>query len=101
MAGKAKRKRVSWLDAKGDVAIDDYARRLKTFVKAVEDGVVTAGEVREQEQRVIALMKEVEPLLDTDLHGKVTDLLCELTAFDIMQTLHSLSQARSRMVFRG
>jgi hypothetical protein len=46
-------------------------------------------------------MKEVEPLLDDNQHEKVTRLLCELTAFDIMQMLHTMQQARPKTKFRG
>jgi len=46
-------------------------------------------------------MKEVEPLLDDEVHGKVTRLLCELTAYDIMQMFASLQQTRPKTQFRG
>ena len=46
------------------------------------DGVVDANEVTDQEQRVVNLMKEIEPKLDDKMHEQVTRLLCELTAFD-------------------
>ena len=49
----------------------------------------------------MALMKEVEPELDDALHAKVTRLLCELTAYNVMQTLHSLQSARPKSTFRG
>jgi hypothetical protein len=35
------------------------------------------------------------------LHAKVTELLCELTAYDIMQFAHSLQEAKPRSQFRG
>jgi hypothetical protein len=31
----------------------------------------------------------------------VTELLCELTAYDLMQTLHEMQKARPRTAFRG
>ena len=43
----------------------------------------------------------VEPLLDEKLHAKVTQLLCELTAYDIMQAVHTMQQARPKTAFRG
>ena len=46
-------------------------------------------------------MKAVEPLLDDALHAKVTELLCELTAYDLMQTLHEMQKTRHKTVFRG
>jgi hypothetical protein len=46
-------------------------------------------------------MREVEPLLDSKLHAKVTQLLCELTAYDIMQTVYTMQQSRPKAAFRG
>jgi hypothetical protein len=97
----AKSKRTNWLDDDGGVAIDDYARQLESYVEAMADGRVTAKEVAAQEEKVVALMREIEPRLDDDLHASVTRLLCELTAFDILQMLHTFQQARPTSRFRG
>lgn len=92
----------SWLDdATSAPVIEQYARRLDGFVAALEDGQVDDSELAAQEARVVALMKEVEPQLPAELHGKVTQLLCELTAYDVMQCLHSLQTARPKTQFRG
>ena len=93
--------RTSWLDEEGGVAIDDMAKRLTSFMEAMEDGVVTEDELAAQEGRVADLMKAIEPGLDDETHAKVTELLCELTAFDIMQMLHSVQEARPKTTFRG
>ncbi len=45
-------------------------------------------------------MKEVEPQLDAATHAKVTQLLCELTAYDLMQVLHSMERRGPRRCFR-
>ncbi len=94
--------RQSWLDdAAQTTLIDDYARDLSTFVDAMADGVIDAGEVVSQEKRVVELMKEIEPQLDDALHEQLTKLLCELSAYNVMQVLHSLYEARPRTTFRG
>lgn len=98
----AKSKRVSWIDEATQTSlIDDYARRLEGFVRTFADGRVDEGELKAQEERVTALMREIEPQLDDALHGKVTQLLCELTAYDIMQVFHQVEQARPKTKFRG
>ena len=94
-------KRGGWLDEDGGVAIDDQARRLESYVKALADGVVTDKELAEQEKRVVALMREVEPKLDDGLHQKVTQLLAELVAFDAMQVLHAVQATRTKAKWRG
>jgi soluble lytic murein transglycosylase-like protein len=94
--------RKSWLDAgKHKPMIDQYARQLNSFIKAMTDGWIEESELAEQEARLVAMMKEIEPQLDPAVHERVTQLLCELTAYDIMQMLHTMQQARPKTVFRG
>jgi len=59
--------------------------------------MVTKQELAGQEQRLLAAMKSVEPNLNDELHGKVTDVLVELTAYNIMRLLHELQIERMRM----
>ena len=92
--------RISWFDDKSQMPrIEASARQLDSFLETMADGKVTEGEIKAQEDRLVALMKEVEPLLDDALHEKVTRLLCELTAYDLMQTLNLMRPAARR--FRG
>jgi hypothetical protein len=94
--------RVHWFDdATQAPVIDQHARKLKSFLEAVADGRVDEHEVEAQEARVYALMKEIEPQLDDDLHAKVTELLCELTAYDLMQMLNQMRQSRPKTAFHG
>ena len=94
--------RQSWLDEKTQVPlIDQYAQKLTSFATAMADGRIDDGELRDQEQRLTRLMRDIEPLLDDALHAKVTQLLCELTAYDVMQVLHGLGTARPQTTFRG
>jgi hypothetical protein len=46
-------------------------------------------------------MKEVEPLLSPEAHEKVTHLLCEVTAYDLMNAMHLAGKSRPRTKFRG
>jgi len=92
----------SWLDeASGTPLIDQYARKLASFLNAMADGRVDDSEMNAQEARVVALMREIEPKLDDALHAKMTQLLCELTAYDIMQMLHAVAAQRPRTKFQG
>jgi hypothetical protein len=92
---RAARSRSLWLDdAAQTPVIDRYARQLGTFIDAMADGRIDEAELKAQESRLVQLMKEVEPRLSGDLHEKVTRLLCELTAFDVMQMLHIMAQGR-------
>jgi hypothetical protein len=98
MAGKITR----WLDENTDEPmIAERAQRLETFLAAMADGKIDETELQAQEQRLVQLMREIEPLLDEKLHAKVTQLLCELTAYDIMRAVHTMQQARPKTAFRG
>ena len=47
------------------------------------------------------LLKKVEPKLDDDLHHDVTELLCELTAYNIMHTVSGIAEATPKTQFQG
>ena len=92
----------AWFDESTSApVIAEQVQRLDSYLAAISDGVVDAGELQAQEARLVALMKEVEPLLDDALHAKVTRLLCELSAYDLMQVMHSMQTARPKTVFHG
>jgi hypothetical protein len=91
-----------WFDDSTDTPlIAEYARKLDSFLDAVADARIETRELDEQEKRVVTLMKEVEPLLSPEAHEKVTRLLCEVTAYDLMQALHMAGHARTKTKFRG
>lgn len=94
--------RTPWLDDNQEtLRIDDYARQLGSFVDAMADGLIDDRELVTQEARVVDLIKQVEPLLDDSTHARVTELLCELSAFNCMQMLHTLYESRPKSTFRG
>ena len=70
-------------------------------MEAMADGKIEAHELKDQEARLVALMKKVEPELNDKLHEDVTHLLCELTAYNIMHTLHRVMAAKPKTKFRG
>lgn len=94
--------RRSWLDAKAETTmIDDYAKNMESFVDAMADGRIDENELENQQQRLVELMKQVEPTLDDDTHQQITQLLCEMSALSTMQTLHALWESRPKSTFRG
>ena len=83
--------RTHWLDERTDTPlIDDYVQRLSSFLDAMADGRIEPNELKTQEARVVALMKTIEPALGDELHEQVTHLLCELSAYNIMHTIHQV-----------
>jgi hypothetical protein len=87
--------RISWLDEKTHVpVIDEQAHKLTAFVDAMADGVIDDSELEKQQSSVIEAMKAVEGELNDDQHAKVTRLLVELSAYNIMRLVHELQGSR-------
>lgn len=91
-----------WFDDKTEAPLlAEYARKLDSFCDAVADGKVTSSELGEQEKRLVAHMKTLEPMLSDEAHEKVTELLCEVTAYGLMQAMHLAGKSRPKTTFRG
>ena len=94
--------RTSWFDEKAEYPIiQEEVNKLQLFTDAMADGVVEKKELAAQEQRLVAAMRGLEPELNDELHGKVTTVLIELTAYNIMRLLHELHAERARIAFGG
>ncbi len=92
--------RTSWFDDKTELPlIDEECRRLESFAAAMADGRIDKKELEAQQSRLVAAMKAVEGELSDALHAKVTRVLVELTAYDIMNLLHELQAERLRKAF--
>ena len=92
--------RTSWFDDKAEhPVIHDRVNNLESFTSALADGVVTKQELAGQEQRLVAAMKTLESELNDDQHAKVTSILVELSAYNIMRLLFELHAERARMAF--
>jgi hypothetical protein len=92
--------RTGWLDDKtNNPLIQDRIHQLDSFTTALADGAVSAQELGAQEQRLVAAMKSVEGELSDPVHAKVTTLLVEMTAYNVMRLLHELQAERVRVAF--
>jgi hypothetical protein len=92
--------RTSWFDDDAEQPlIQEQVNKLESFTSALADGRVTHEELSGQENRLVAAMKQLEPDLSDGLHAKVTTVLVELTAYNVMRLLHELQQERARLAF--
>jgi hypothetical protein len=92
--------RNSWFDDKAEhPMIQEQISKLDSFTSAMADGVVSESELSGQERRLVASMKTLEAGLSDDLHAKVTTVLVELSAYNVMRLLHELHAERARMAF--
>jgi hypothetical protein len=65
------------------------------------DGVIEKVELERQQDALVAAMKAVESSLNDDQHGKVTRLLVELSAYNVMRLLHELQSRHLQKAFGG
>ena len=87
--------RVSWFDETTNMpVIDEQVHKLSTFVDAMADGVIDDAELDKQQSSVMTAMKAVEGTLNDEQHAKVTRLMIELSAYNIMRLLHELHETR-------
>ena len=94
--------RTSWFDDKAThPVIQEKVSKLESFTAAMADGVVSTQELTDQEARLVKAMKSLEADLSDELHAKVTTVLVELTAYDVMRLLHELQAERPRTAFKG
>ncbi len=86
--------RRSWFETSEGAASDEGGfpspfsgsiERLESWQRAIEDGIIEPHEVAEQKERLIALLRELEPMLDDAQHEKVTRVLEE---WAVLQAMH-------------
>lgn len=87
--------RNSWFDDETDLpVIDEQVHKLESFTAAMADEVVSRQELAAQQESLAGAMKAVESSLNDEQHEKVTRLLIELSAYNIMRLVHELQAER-------
>jgi hypothetical protein len=94
-------KRVDWFDQTTHLpVIEEQVQKLSAFVDAMADGVIDDAELEKQQSSVIDAMKAVEAELNDEQHAKITRLLVELSAYNIMRLLHELQLSKREHAFK-
>src|SRR4029079_14467977 len=92
--------REGWFDDRAEhPLIHEKMEKLDSFTSAMADGVVSKQELAGQEERLVQAMKTLEATLSDEQHARVTTVLVELTAYNVMRLLHELHSERARMAF--
>ena len=87
--------RMNWFDENTKhTVIDEQVEKLASFADAMADGIIERQELERQERSLVAVMQDVEGSLTDEQHAKVTRLLVELSAYNVMRTLHELHAQR-------
>jgi hypothetical protein len=80
--------RASWFEGASTLMnLDEYVSRMESWQQALADGLVQAGEVRQQAKRVEDMLRKLEPKLSDELHEELTQILYELAVLYGMQKL--------------
>ncbi|MEW6283442.1 MAG: hypothetical protein AB1758_32835 [Candidatus Eremiobacterota bacterium] len=81
--------RDGWFDGKGiDLYRDDFLDTHAGWKRYMEDGVITAGEILEQEARITRMLKALEPTLNDEQHAELTRVLLEYEVLVNMALIH-------------
>jgi hypothetical protein len=91
--------RTSWFDDADLPVIDEQVHKLESFAEAMADGQIEKQELERQQESLLAAMKAVEADLNDAQHAKVTKLLVELSAYNIMRVVHELQARRLEKIF--
>ena len=78
--------RRGWFDRDGTAPFGSSVARLQSWQAALEDGIIEPHEVAAQTDRVVALLRELEPMLDDGQHEQVTRVLEEWAVLQAMQS---------------
>jgi hypothetical protein len=85
-----------WFDeTTGKPCLDEYVQEMDAFQAAMQDGRVDQHELDAQEDRLVAVMRAIEPQLDDRTHALVTELICELSCYSLLETIRALQQAQA------
>ena len=80
--------RQSWFEEQsGEIGFGQYAEKMESWQRALEDGVVELAEVEQQAERVAAMLRAVEPKLSDEIHDELTQIFYELAVLYGMQQL--------------
>lgn len=94
--------KTSWFDETTALpVIDEQVAKLESFAAAMADGVIEKHELASQQTALVATMRAVEGLLNEEQHGAVTRLLVELSAYNVMRTVHELQADRLQRTLAG
>ena len=85
--------RKKWFDPESnELEFTKYTGQMESWQRALADGVVEPTEVREQAERVAAMLRALEPKLSDELHEEITNVFFELSVLYGMQRLLEVTE---------
>ena len=94
--------KTSWFDDSTALpVIDEQVAKLESFAAAMADGIIEKHELESQQSALVTTMRTVEGLLSDEQHAAVTRLLVEMSAYNVMRTVHELQADRLQRSLAG
>lgn len=78
----------TFFDNNGMLNIDELIVEQPSFIKIMEDGVVTEEELQEQSKRVESILKDIENTASPEMIEKVRHLLAEMSVLVAIKQIH-------------
>ena len=77
----------------GSLKINEIIMSQPSFVKIMEDGVVTADELEEQSRRVLSIFRKIEDTFNDEQKMLVQELLVESNVLNAIFKQHGMQAA--------
>ena len=74
----------------GSLKINETIMNRPSFVKIMEDGIVTAEELEEQSNKVLAIFRQIEDTFDDNQKELVQELLIESNVLNAIFKQHGM-----------
>ena len=81
----------TFFDESGGLNIDDLILQQPSFLKIMEDGIVTEEEIAEQKDRVIAILKNLEQNSTSEQIDQIRELLAEISVLIAVQNYRDMT----------
>lgn len=82
------------LNEQGFIDIDEMIAQEPSFQKIMQDGIVTGDELKQQSEKVVSLLHEVENRLSEEEQQLVKRLFVETNVLTAIYHYHSLQNIR-------
>lgn len=80
----------------GILNLDEMLVNNGSFKKIMEDGIVTEEEIKEQSDKVVAMLHDMESKYSEEQQAEIKDLLAEASALYAVYNIYSIQNISKR-----
>lgn len=81
-----------FFNEEGILDLDNFLAGNVSFQRIMEDGVVTAEELADQSDKIVAILRHIEETYSDDQISEVKDLLVEVSALFTAHNVYSIQE---------